>query len=199
MRLLTTNILITYITSWVLYLSGASEDPRMLLPAWVSIATVGAARKVLNNPDLLTNTKDIDHAIPSNSSEDQHSKRDIGIDRSFLNCQLHQYVLVASSATPHEGQRSRSPFILHPVQNLELFAWSMTGTNLQGRRQHISIGMNLAWSKRHACKKCYTTSQSSHALVTTDHPCRIPSSCVSHTEIIQHTKMESSSIAYPRL
>lgn len=39
-RLLTTNALIAYITSWVLYLSGASEDPRMLLPAWVSIATV---------------------------------------------------------------------------------------------------------------------------------------------------------------
>jgi len=39
-RLLTTNFLIAYTTSWVLYLSGASEDPRMLLPAWVSIATV---------------------------------------------------------------------------------------------------------------------------------------------------------------
>lgn len=39
-RLLTTNALIAYITSWVLYLSGASEDPRLLLPAWVSIATV---------------------------------------------------------------------------------------------------------------------------------------------------------------
>jgi len=38
-RLLTTNALIAYVTSWVLYLSGASEDPRMLLPAWVSIAT----------------------------------------------------------------------------------------------------------------------------------------------------------------
>ena len=39
-RLLTINVLISYITSWVLYLSGASADPRMLLPAWVSIATV---------------------------------------------------------------------------------------------------------------------------------------------------------------
>ena len=42
-RLLTTNFLIAYITSWVLYLSGAAEDPRMLLPAWVSIATVKLA------------------------------------------------------------------------------------------------------------------------------------------------------------
>lgn len=39
-RLLTTNALIAYICSWVIYLSGAAEDKRMLLPAWVSIATV---------------------------------------------------------------------------------------------------------------------------------------------------------------
>ncbi|KAL4805480.1 N-glycosylation protein-domain-containing protein [Aspergillus unguis] len=38
-RLLTTNGLIAYITSWVTYLSGASSDPRHLLPAWISIAT----------------------------------------------------------------------------------------------------------------------------------------------------------------
>jgi hypothetical protein len=31
-----------YITSWVLYLSGGSEDPRLLLPAWISIATVSS-------------------------------------------------------------------------------------------------------------------------------------------------------------
>src|ERR1700675_3204078 len=42
-RLLTTNALIAYITSWVLFLSGASEDPRLLLPAWISIATVSAS------------------------------------------------------------------------------------------------------------------------------------------------------------
>lgn len=39
-RLLTTNVLIAYSTSWVLYLSGASVDPRHLLPAWISITTV---------------------------------------------------------------------------------------------------------------------------------------------------------------
>ncbi|OJJ84192.1 uncharacterized protein ASPGLDRAFT_126614, partial [Aspergillus glaucus CBS 516.65] len=38
-RLLTTNGLIAYITSWVLYLSGASSDPRLLLPAWITITT----------------------------------------------------------------------------------------------------------------------------------------------------------------
>lgn len=38
-RLLATNATIVWLTSYVLYLSGASDDPRMLLPAWVSIAT----------------------------------------------------------------------------------------------------------------------------------------------------------------
>jgi len=38
-RLLTIDAMNAYITSWVLYLSGGSEDPRLLLPAWVSIAS----------------------------------------------------------------------------------------------------------------------------------------------------------------
>lgn len=41
-RLLATNGLIAYLTSWVLFLSGASSDPRLLLPAWISITTVFA-------------------------------------------------------------------------------------------------------------------------------------------------------------
>lgn len=45
-RLLATNATIVWLTSYVLYLSGASDDPRMLLPAWVSIATV-RSRSVL--------------------------------------------------------------------------------------------------------------------------------------------------------
>jgi hypothetical protein len=36
-----------YITSWVLYLSGGSEDPRLLLPAWISIATVSSTTILL--------------------------------------------------------------------------------------------------------------------------------------------------------
>lgn len=39
-RLLTINCLIAYLTSWILYLSGASSDPRLLLPAWISITSV---------------------------------------------------------------------------------------------------------------------------------------------------------------
>jgi len=38
-RLLTINSINAYITSWVLYLSGGSQDPRLLLPAWISIAS----------------------------------------------------------------------------------------------------------------------------------------------------------------
>ena len=53
-RLLTTNILIAYITSWVLYLSGASQDPRMLLPAWVSISTVRLLRPLFSTLHGLT-------------------------------------------------------------------------------------------------------------------------------------------------
>ncbi|RDW63850.1 hypothetical protein BP5796_10352 [Coleophoma crateriformis] len=44
-RLLTTNSINAYITSWVLYLSGGSEDPRLLLPAWISIAAVSQIPK----------------------------------------------------------------------------------------------------------------------------------------------------------
>lgn len=39
-RLLATNGLFAYLTSSVLFLSGASSDPRLLLPAWISITTV---------------------------------------------------------------------------------------------------------------------------------------------------------------
>lgn len=39
-RLLTINSMNAYVTSWVLYLSGGSEDPCLLLPAWISIASV---------------------------------------------------------------------------------------------------------------------------------------------------------------
>ncbi|KAB8290526.1 hypothetical protein EYC80_010951 [Monilinia laxa] len=38
-RLLTINLINAYTTSWILYLSGGSEDPRLLLPAWICIAS----------------------------------------------------------------------------------------------------------------------------------------------------------------
>jgi len=41
-----------YITSWVLYLSGGSEDPRLLLPAWISIASILTFLYHLTHPRL---------------------------------------------------------------------------------------------------------------------------------------------------
>ncbi|TGO77927.1 hypothetical protein BELL_0085g00050 [Botrytis elliptica] len=40
-RLLTINLINAYTTSWILYLSGGSGDPRLLLPAWICIASHG--------------------------------------------------------------------------------------------------------------------------------------------------------------
>ncbi|CZT08447.1 uncharacterized protein RAG0_13528 [Rhynchosporium agropyri] len=51
-RLLTINSLNAYITSWVLYLSGGSEDPRLLLPAWISIASTLTFLYHLTHPRL---------------------------------------------------------------------------------------------------------------------------------------------------
>lgn len=39
-RLLAVNALNGYLTSWVLYLAGSSQDDRLLLPAWIAIATI---------------------------------------------------------------------------------------------------------------------------------------------------------------
>ncbi|EEH07053.1 conserved hypothetical protein [Histoplasma capsulatum G186AR] len=49
-RLLATNGLLAYLTSWILYLSGASSDPRLLLPAWISIASLHLTRE--NEPEV---------------------------------------------------------------------------------------------------------------------------------------------------
>jgi len=51
-RLLTINSMNAYITSWVLYLSGGSEDPRLLLPAWISIASTLTFLYHLTHPRL---------------------------------------------------------------------------------------------------------------------------------------------------
>ncbi|PBP17131.1 hypothetical protein BUE80_DR012135 [Diplocarpon rosae] len=51
-RLLTINSMNAYITSWVLYLSGGSEDPRLLLPAWISIASTLTILYHLTHPRL---------------------------------------------------------------------------------------------------------------------------------------------------
>ncbi|CAL3968076.1 unnamed protein product [Diplocarpon coronariae] len=51
-RLLSINSMNAYVTSWVLYLSGGSEDPRLLLPAWISIASTLTILYHLTHPRL---------------------------------------------------------------------------------------------------------------------------------------------------
>ncbi|KAI1403109.1 N-glycosylation protein-domain-containing protein [Hypoxylon fuscum] len=39
-RLFTISCAFAYLTSWIVYLTGGSQDPGLLLPAWVGIATI---------------------------------------------------------------------------------------------------------------------------------------------------------------
>lgn len=70
-RMLTTNALIAYISTWVLWISGASDDPRMLLPAWISISTVCALSSLSSPRKVITLTKaDFDSLILFHAEED---------------------------------------------------------------------------------------------------------------------------------
>ncbi|KAF7892467.1 uncharacterized protein EAF02_000005 [Botrytis sinoallii] len=51
-RLLTINLINAYTTSWILYLSGGSGDPRLLLPAWICIASTLTFLYHLTHPRL---------------------------------------------------------------------------------------------------------------------------------------------------
>ncbi|KAI1741910.1 N-glycosylation protein-domain-containing protein [Xylaria scruposa] len=39
-RLLTISCVFAYLTSWIVYITGGTKDPRLLLPAWICIATI---------------------------------------------------------------------------------------------------------------------------------------------------------------
>ncbi|KAI3327401.1 hypothetical protein HD806DRAFT_486957 [Xylariaceae sp. AK1471] len=39
-RLLTISCVFAYLTSWIVYVTGGASDPRLLLPAWIGIATI---------------------------------------------------------------------------------------------------------------------------------------------------------------
>ncbi|KAI1362425.1 N-glycosylation protein-domain-containing protein [Xylaria arbuscula] len=39
-RLLTISCVFAYLTSWIVYVTGGCNDPRLLLPAWIGIATI---------------------------------------------------------------------------------------------------------------------------------------------------------------
>lgn len=99
--------MIALATSWVLYLSGASEDPRMLLPAWVSITTVSKAPfvgKKKDRPGLLIHSQDLNGVVPFVAAEDKYQKGDFGICERLLYCGFYQFVLAATPAASDKGE-----------------------------------------------------------------------------------------------
>lgn len=98
-RLLTTNGLIAYITSWVLYLSGASSDPRLLLPAWISITTVRLPYTILWRRDiLLTSATDPHIPIPCYPEPRHNKTRNSRCPSRCVRRQFRQHVFPPTSA-----------------------------------------------------------------------------------------------------
>lgn len=121
-RLLTTNFLIAYITSWVLYLSGASEDPRMLLPAWVSIATVCSAKEGWR--ECLADPNSDDHyALSPDPPQYQSEERDPSIVWYLCCCLLYQSLFSASTTTSHKRERSGCASVLDTTTWLAVLTW----------------------------------------------------------------------------
>lgn len=103
-RLLTTNICNAYLTSTFLSLAGGFEDPRLLLPGWIGIATV---RPSVSSPahatqmdgarrsTTLTATDhraaDTHRVVPHHAPEDQHPQGNLNVDQCFLDSQLLQH------------------------------------------------------------------------------------------------------------
>lgn len=91
-RLLTINSVNAYITSWVLYLSGGSEDPRLLLPAWICIVSVKMHPQPLqvvfncSDQDL-----DFDLFVSFDPSTTCDSEGDISINIRVFYCQLYKH------------------------------------------------------------------------------------------------------------
>ncbi|EZF11866.1 hypothetical protein H106_06929 [Trichophyton rubrum CBS 735.88] len=104
-RLLTINCLIAYLTSWILYLSGASSDPRLLLPAWISITSVSfssSLRLTSAGPPPLTPIStyaDPHIALPLNPTQDKYQERNQGFAVGFLHSKFHKYVIVVTAAS----------------------------------------------------------------------------------------------------
>ena len=101
-RLLTINSMNAYITSWVLYLSGGSEDPRLLLPAWISIATVSYDPQ---RNSLVSNAAvDSDLLIPYYASQVSDPERDFSFHFRVFHSKLHKHGQSASAIAPDEGE-----------------------------------------------------------------------------------------------
>lgn len=124
-RLLTTNGLITYITSWVLYLSGASSDPRLLLPAWISITTVRLTFSIQFNPlespsKLTLPIQDPHIPLPCDPEPRRHQTRNSSLRPRRLRRQLSQHVLSAPTAASNPRERTRGPCVRHLAEIMGL-------------------------------------------------------------------------------
>lgn len=124
-RLLTTNGLIAYITSWVLYLSGASSDPRLLLPAWISITTVFLPHPLPNiqaTYQLIKSTSIPDPYVPlPRHAKPRHDQTRNGSRFTRrLGRQLRQHVFAPTAAPSDAGERARSPCFCHHQETMGL-------------------------------------------------------------------------------
>ena len=93
-RLLATNGLIAYLTSSVLWLSGASSDPRLLLPAWISITTVlpPFPPYLLSVSPTNSDATDINFPLPRNPEPRHDQTRNHRVDISIVCSELCEHV-----------------------------------------------------------------------------------------------------------
>ncbi|KAL6410177.1 N-glycosylation protein-like protein [Ilyonectria robusta] len=105
-RLLTINAVNAYITSNVLYLAGGFQDPRLLLPGWIGIATVRSAclvaPTVTNTRNINSYLTDPDSVLPHRPPKNQHPQRNVHLHQRLLHRQLHQH---GRAAGPHARPR----------------------------------------------------------------------------------------------
>jgi hypothetical protein len=96
-RLLTTNICNAYLTSTFLSLAGGFEDPRLLLPGWICIATVRPSLSPPAHATQMDGTRrnttltatdnraaDTHCVVPHHAPKDQHSQGNVDVDQCFL-------------------------------------------------------------------------------------------------------------------
>ena len=86
-RLLTINLINAYTTSWILYLSGGSGDPRLLLPAWICIASVRAV--TWYSSAFSDHNTDTNISLPLDSSTTCDTEGDFLVDFCFFNRKFH--------------------------------------------------------------------------------------------------------------
>ncbi|EWY89227.1 hypothetical protein FOQG_01157 [Fusarium oxysporum f. sp. raphani 54005] len=98
-RLLTTNFCNAYLTAFVLSFTGGFQDPRLLLPGWVGIATVCLPRtrdtRHSPQPRFATSANnyatDSYHDVSRHSPKDQHSQGDVHLHQRLLHSLFHHY------------------------------------------------------------------------------------------------------------